>query len=202
MSSAFRRSRSGAVTVRLEPVDAAVLAHLVEQVVMLLGDGELAGAEPAGAEPAGGVPDPLLAALGPGFGQSSTSVRPPTDEVLARLLPDGYRDDPEAAAEFRRFTEHDLRSRKIAAAKTVLETIASAEQGGGKIILNSSQANDWLGLLNDLRLAVGIRLDVSEDYHDVVAGLADDDPRLPMYEVYEWLTFMQDSLVDALMGEL
>ena len=32
--------------------------------------------------------------------------------MLARLLPDGYRDDPEAAGEFRRYTESALRSAK------------------------------------------------------------------------------------------
>ena len=197
MSSRFRRARSGAITLTLEPVEAAVLANLIGQIIMLLKDGDDREHPPVESGD-----DPLAAALDPGFGfglgLDDGPVRPPEDEVLARLLPDGYRDDPEATAEFRRFTERDLRSRKIAAASTVLSTLGS----GGKITLDADRAQAWLLLLNDLRLAIGTRLSITEDYEAVAASLSPDDPQLPMYELYEWLTWLQDSLVRTLAGDL
>ena len=197
MSSRFRRVRGGAITVTLEPVEAAVLANLIGQIIILLKDGDDQRDVPS--EPAD---DPLAAALGPGFGFGSGldegTVQPPEDEVLARLLPDGYRGDPDAAAEFRRFTESDLRAHKIAAATTVLSTLGS----GGKITLDAEQAEAWLLLLNDLRLAIGTRLSITEDYESAAASLAEGDPQLPMYELYEWLTWLQDSLVRVLTGAL
>ena len=172
-----------------------MLANLIEQIITLLKNGDDRDHSPTES-----TDDPLAAALdtGFGFGLDDRLVRPPEDEVLARLLPEGYRDDPEAAAEFRRFTERDLRSRKIAAASTVLSTLGS----GGKITLDADRAQAWLLLLNDLRLAIGTRLSITEDYEAVAASLAPDDPQLPMYELYEWLTWLQDSLVRALSGNL
>ena len=191
MSSRFRRARDGAITVTFEAVEAAVLANLVGQLVAML---EERGPSAGGAA----ADDPLMAVLGPDFGSDAGDVdnpiSPPADSVLARLLPDGYRDDPEAAAEFRRYTEHELRSRKLDAAAAFVASIGD----GGKITLDDKQADSWLAVLNDLRLAIGTRLDVTEDYHEMVAALPEDDPRLPMYEIYEWLTWLQDSLVDAL----
>lgn len=195
MSSRFRRARSGAITLTLEPVEAAVLANLIGQIITLLKDGD--DREHSSAESAD---DPLAATLdtGFGFGLDDGPVQPPEDEVLARLLPEGYRDDPEASAEFRRFTERELRARKIAVASTVLSTLGS----GGKITLDADRAQAWLLLLNDLRLAIGTRLSIAEDYEGAAASLAPDDPQLPMYELYEWLTWLQDSLVRALAGDL
>jgi hypothetical protein len=195
MSSRFRRARSGAITLTLEPVEAAVLANLIEQIITLLEDGDEREHSPAES-----ADDPLAAALDTGFGLGLDDgpVQPPEDEVLARLLPEGYRDDPEASAEFRRFTERELRARKIAVASTVLSTLGS----GGKITLDADRAQAWLLLLNDLRLAIGTRLAIAEDYEAATASLAPDDPQLPMYELYEWLTWLQDSLVRALAGDL
>ena len=85
---------------------------------------------------------------------------PPDDPVLARLLPDAYRDDTEAAGEFRRFTEQELRSGKLAAAQTVLDTLP---EEGGRVELTEEDAQVWLRALNDVRLALGVRLDITED---------------------------------------
>ncbi|MFO7690065.1 MAG: DUF2017 family protein [Cryobacterium sp.] len=49
-----------------------------------------------------------------------------TDPAFQRLLPDGYRDDPDAAAEFRRFTSEDLLAAKVRNARSVLSTLADA----------------------------------------------------------------------------
>ncbi len=119
----------------------------------------------------------------------------PDDPVLARLLPDGYRDDPDAAEEFRKYTEPGLRSTKQQAALQMLDTLPDA---GGRIQLTSEQAQAWLKALNDVRLALGVRLDVTEDFEQQWGKLGRDDPQWAAYEVYAWLGAVQESLVQAL----
>jgi hypothetical protein len=115
--------------------------------------------------------------------------------VLARLLPDAYRDDPEAAGEFRRYTEQGLRSGKVAAAQTVLDTLPA---GGGRVRLGPEDAQAWLRALNDVRLAIGTVLGITEDYEDEMEAASWADPRSAYLEVYHWLGYLQDSLVRAL----
>ena len=119
----------------------------------------------------------------------------PDDAVLARLLPDGYRDDPDAAAEFRKYTEPGLRSAKQQAALQMRDTLPDQ---GGKIQLTQEQAQSWLKALNDVRLALGVRLDVTEDFEQQWTKLDREDPQWAAYEVYAWLGAVQESLVQAL----
>lgn len=174
----FRPGR-GAVTVVLGD-DVLLLRELLEQLLGLLGPDETDVAA-----------DPLEAALGIGG-----ATEAPADPALARLLPDGYREDPEAAAEFRRYTETGLREAKRAAARTALTTLA---RGGRRHRLHQDEAQAWLRTLNDLRLTLGTRLGVSEDWDAHVAGLSEDDPRRYGFAVYDHLTWLQESLVQALM---
>jgi hypothetical protein len=116
------------------------------------------------------------------------------DPVLARLLPDGNRNDPEAAAEYRELTESSLRSGK---ADDLAMVRASLPEGGGDVLLDADQAGAWLRSTNDLRLALGTRLEISEDTEppdDVV------DEESQQLAVYYWLTSLQGSLVDALIA--
>ena len=119
----------------------------------------------------------------------------PDDPVLARLLPDAYREDPEAAGEFRRYTEQGLRSGKAAAARTVLATLPP---GGGRVRLSEPEAQAWLRALNDVRLALGVRLEVTDDFDERVDEIGPDDPRSAYIGVYQWLAFLQETLVRAL----
>ncbi len=57
----------------------------------------------------------------------------------------------------------------------------------------------WLGFLNDTRIALGSRLEITEDNHDELTRLPDDDPRVGLFQVYDWLTYLQDTLVHLLM---
>jgi len=66
---------------------------------------------------------------------------------------------------------------------------------GGRVVLTPEQAESWLYALNDVRLALGATLDIDDDTPEV---LDDDDPRAPHLDVYHWLTWVQDSLVQAL----
>jgi hypothetical protein len=121
--------------------------------------------------------------------------RPPDDPVLARLLPDAYREDPDSAGEFRRYTERDLRDGKAAAALTVLDTLP---ESGGRVTLSEDQAQTWLRALNDVRLALGVRLEVTEQVYEELAKMDPADPRYGALAIYDWLTAVQESLVVAL----
>ncbi len=181
----FRSVRGGGARAWLAAAEASQLRSQVAQIMALVESED---------PPEVGGQDAELAALeamvhGPG----ADSL--PEDPVLARLLPDGYRDDPEAAGEFRRYTEPALRSAKHAAAQEMLDTLPDA---GGRIQLTQDQALSWLKALNDVRLALGIRLGVSEDFEEQWARLKADDPQWTAYEVYAWLGAVQESLVQAL----
>ena len=106
-----------------------------------------------------------------------------------------YRDDPEAAGEFRKYTEPALRSAKHQAAQEMLDTLP---EEGGRIQLTQDQAQAWLKALNDVRLALGVRLGVTEDFEEQWARLKPDDPQWTAFEVYAWLGAVQESLVQAL----
>jgi Domain of unknown function (DUF2017) len=117
----------------------------------------------------------------------------PDDRVLARLLPDFTTEDPDLAAGMRSLHEPELIEAKDAAAALVLETLPET---GGRVELTPEQADSWLTALNDVRLALGTALDVSEDMPE---ELPLDDPRAAHLGVYHWLTFVQDALVQARM---
>jgi Domain of unknown function (DUF2017) len=116
------------------------------------------------------------------------------DPVLARLLPDGHRDDAAMAADYRDMTEASLRSGKADDLATVRATLPAA---GGDLRLDREQAAAWLRTTNDLRLALGTRLDVTEDTEPPDDVTSEADHQLA---VYYWLTAVQGSLVDALAG--
>jgi hypothetical protein len=123
------------------------------------------------------------------------SQETPADPVLARLLPDGYQDDPEAAGEFRKYTESSLREAKKYFAQALLDTLPPA---GGRVKLTADQARDWLRALNDVRLMFGVRLEVTEDFEEQLTSLDPKDPRVTAFEVYGWLGAVQESLVRAI----
>jgi hypothetical protein len=179
----FRPTRGGGARAVLAPAEASLLRSLVGQVITLIA--------PDG--PPRGQSDGLLDwdALEAQMDQPQT----PEDPVVARLLPDGYRDDPDAAQEFRKYTESSLRSAKQQAAQEMLDTLPET---GGKIQLTHDQAHAWLKALNDVRLALGVRLNVTEEFEEQWSRLRADDPQWAAYEVYAWLGAVQESLVQAL----
>jgi hypothetical protein len=176
----FRRvRRGGAAAARFGSTEARLLRSLVGQVAELLAE-DAPG--PAGADP--------LAELG-----LSENSELPDDPVLARLLPDAYRGDQDASAEFRRYTEGSLRSGKVAAARTVLDTLPEA---GGEVRLTEDQAQAWLRAVNDVRLALGVRLGVTEDPEEMYQRAERGGPQAAALWIYDWLSFLLDTLVDAL----
>jgi hypothetical protein len=192
----FRASGGGA-TARFAAAQAAIIRSLVSQVAELVGGQDVpAGPDPsASAGPAAAGDDQAaLLALAAQLGVADATVLP-DDPILARLLPDAYADDPEASGEFRRYTEIGLRSGKVAAAQTVLDTLPAS---GGRVRLSEADGQAWLRALNDVRLSLGVVLGVTDDFDETVGELTADDPRAAYIGVYQWLAYLQESLVDAL----
>jgi hypothetical protein len=113
------------------------------------------------------------------------------DPVMARLLPAGHRSDPELAADYRELTETALRSGKTDDLATVR---ASLPARGGELRLDGEQAGAWLRTTNDLRLALGERIGVTEETEPPDDPDGEEGQQLA---VYYWLTALQGSLVDA-----
>ena len=132
----------------------------------------------------------------------------PDDPAVERLFPDVYPEDPEAAAEFRRFTEGALRDGKATGAATVIDTLEEAGlppelTEDGLMIdveMDRATAETWLRTFTDLRLALATRLGVEEGDDDEWLAMPDDDPRSQAHDIYQWVGYLQETLVDALTG--
>ncbi|MDX3528380.1 DUF2017 domain-containing protein [Streptomyces sp. ID05-39B] len=199
MPGHFEPIPGGGAAVALDDVEISIIRSLAVQLLELIGPGP---AEDASADP--------LAEL---FAEGPSE--PPSDPVLKRLFPDAYT-DPEAtpgpreaeerrahSAEFRRFTENDLRAGKRENALAVVRSLDALVAEGDSVAvlkLSPEESQQWLRTLNDLRLAIGSRLDISdEDDTDLLYRLPDEDPRKPMVMAYLWLGGLQETLVSTLM---
>ena len=188
--SEFRSLRKGGVHGQLPGYAAALIASLARQLIELLSDGE--PLEPVGT-------DPLEAML-----DFDAPREAPEDPALKRLLPDAHRDDEEVAAEFRRFTERGLRESKVDDAIIVLRSLG-AESGADlgdsdadiEFELDRDAVRSWMRCLTDLRLTLASRLGVEANDEEFWAGLPEGDERLPVYEIYGWLGYLLESMLDA-----
>lgn len=170
-----------------------LLSSLVRQLIELVGD-DLA--EP---EPEAGPGDDPFALWEADLNDDPDEPELSEDPVIQRLFPTAYPHDPAAASDFRRFTERDQRSRKIADATVVLDALTATEGGAHPVRVPTEDAEAWLKTLTALRLSVAARLGItSEDTLDELMALAEDDPRAFMFSVYEWLGFAQETLISAL----
>ncbi|GAB3992611.1 DUF2017 domain-containing protein [Nocardioides marmoraquaticus] len=188
MSAGFRRHRrSGSAVATFTVFEADLLRSLAAQLIELLRSEE---AMPSDADPL----EALLDFSGP--------TTEPEDPVLARLFPTAYPEDEEAAGDFRRFTESGLREGKAAGAAAVIDTLEDAglapEPEDGVFIdveLDGEATWAWLRSFTDMRLAIATRLGIEDDDEPVWAELPDDDPRAQVHDIYEWLGFLQETLV-------
>jgi hypothetical protein len=119
------------------------------------------------------------------------------DPALERLFPPAYLGDDEENEErneeYRRLMRGDLLARKQSALDVVEATIDATE-------LDEEQLVAWMGAINDVRLVLGTRLDVSEDMGE--DPFDDDDPRAPAYGLYVYLAHLQEWIVRALSSAL
>ncbi len=185
MARRFERTRRG-VTATFDDDERALLSGLLTEVSQLLDDGTTPSE------------DPLEAMVGTGG-----STTPPSDPAVARLLPQAARDDPDAAREFRRLTERGLRQRK----RDGLERARATLDRPGALVLDAEEARAWVVALTDVRLVLAERLglrtdDDAEAVLAEVAASAPEDPRVWMASVYDFLTWLQETLVGALAKQL
>ncbi|MEV8627374.1 DUF2017 domain-containing protein [Streptomyces sp. NPDC051079] len=193
MAGRFEVLPGGGAAIALDEVEISILRSLAVQLMELIGPGD----EPVEGE------DPLAALFAEGPSE------PPSDPALRRLFPDAYGDDSDelrqAAADFRRYTENDMRTRKREDALAMVRSLDSlaadaAGESGAVLKLTLDQSRAWLGTLNDLRLTIGTRLEVTDDDEsEQLYRLPDSDPRKPMVMAYLWLGALQESLVETLL---
>jgi Domain of unknown function (DUF2017) len=209
----FKR-RDGRYVAKLDAVERGLVVGLMEQVLELIepeGSAEGSGSASDAAD-GGDEFDQIVAGLGGvGMGVSlSAGDQEPTlsggvpasrDPALDRIFPTANREDEQVAAEFRRLTEDGLRARKAANLTTAITALATWSDQ--KVTLEQHQALALLVSLTDVRLVLGERLGLKQDddfelLEEQVAGLPDDDPAVYALAVYDFLTWLQETLAHAL----
>ncbi|HEX4907734.1 MAG TPA: DUF2017 family protein [Actinomycetes bacterium] len=136
-----------------------------------------------------GLPDQLRSVLAEGG----------DEPVNRRLFPPAYLDvaDIEHDAEFQRLMHDDLVTEKLANLDLVTDTLARGSTSVRRwtVELTDEEATAWLGVLNDLRLALGVRLDITEDFD---GDVDDTDPRAPALRLLSYLGWLEEQLLHAL----
>ena len=108
------------------------------------------------------------------------------DPSLRRLFPPAYGDDPERDREYHALVRDELADRRRAAVDTFVATVDRER-------LTEEELLAWMGSVNDLRLVLGTRLDVSEDLEDIDP----EDPDAGLFALYGYLGWLLEHLVDA-----
>lgn len=189
MAEGFRRTMSGRLVARMDVVERGVLASMLTELLDIVVAPESKEADPFAVEM--GLED-----LDMSVDVAAMGMLDERDPVTSRLFPDAYPEDEQAAMDFRRFTELSLRQQKSANATTVL---ACLERSGDKVTITRDEALAWLTALNDLRLSLAVRLGLeNETDHEELMDLPQDDQRYAGYQIYDFLTWLQDSLVRVL----
>lgn len=189
MSGFARHRKSGAAVATFTAFEADLLRSLAGQLIELLRN-EAAAPESL---------DPLEAML-----DFSGPTREPEDPVLKRLFPTAYPEDEEAAAEFRRYTEIDLRNGKAAGAAAIIDTLEDAgltdQPENGTYIdveLPPALAITWMRSFTDMRLAIATRLGIEDGDEEYWESLPDEDPQAQVHDIYDWVGYLQETLVRA-----
>ena len=205
--TSFRKDDAGKIHILFTSQESHVLINLVEQLIELLGGESVLQSHSS--EVWGHDDDPLLRLLG-----VTGSDAPPDDPVLRRLLPNAYADE-QSAGEFRRYTEDSLRQKKRAHAMAIYEALIPQDEewsadkpldrGSIEVSLEQTEIMVWLGGLNDLRLALAVRLGIGEnapnikEEHQKYELMKESDPMKAVYAVYSWLGWLQQSLLDQIL---
>lgn len=184
----FRPGREGYVA-RLDAEERRIVAGVVADVAELLG------------HPVTAPMDEDWPVLGE---DDDGAVVPPLDPALARLLP-AASEDHELAAELRRLTEREVRWAKAERLRTVWHEL---QRPGGRLVVAAEDAMAWAGALTDVRLVLSERLGVddsddAEHAYRVASGdETEDEVTTALATVYSALSWFQESLVTAMLGEM
>lgn len=208
MAQGFRRQGKGAAerfTAKLDSTERDLLISLLSQTHDLLDPPDVSGGPDVDAFTA--LTAPLVGL--PGFVASRAvtpeplepAVEDERDPALARLLPSAHRTDEAAAAEFRRLTEAGLRRRK---ADTIEAAISGLRRHSGGVELDRSTAIAVLTALTDVRLVLGERMGLQDDVdvervEERASQLPDSHPLVYLMAVYDFLTWLQETLAHALL---
>ncbi|MFN8097288.1 MAG: DUF2017 domain-containing protein [Dermatophilaceae bacterium] len=213
MARAFTRRGRGddlRYAAQLDSDERGVVVELLRQVRELIAPGGEVPQEPRPTDDF----DAIVAGLGKDFGSLTVPDSPegltgrglphePRDPALDRLFPSANRTDADAAAEFRRLTESSLRARKVAGLTTAIDVLRGVR--GDILELTPAQAQTFVVALTDVRLVIGDRLGLREDadaarLDEVAASLATDDPTAYAIAVYDFLTWLQETLATSMLG--
>ena len=200
MAKAFKRKGTRFVA-RLDDMERDVVVGLLEQTYEFLA--------PEPREPTSDPFDDLVSRLGmPRLKDAEDAAGDDAagalrDPAMDRLLPSAHRDDPALSAEFRRLTEHGIREGKAANLATAITALLSAD--GDKVRLDQEQAQATVVALTDVRLLLGERLGLRTDedaeaLQDRLERASEDDRDLHLAAAYDFLTWLQETLIQALMG--
>ena len=117
------------------------------------------------------------------------SAEGPLDPSVSRLFPTAYAGDHQLETEFQELVHGDLVAKRLATIDVIADTLEADS-------LDEDQLTAWMGAVNDIRLVLGTRLDVTDetDFDD----LDPDDPETPLLAAYSYLGWLLESIVVAL----
>jgi hypothetical protein len=182
--------KEGDLSVALSNDELHILINLVEQLLELLGERNFTHHYQSD--------DPFAQLMAASIGNLESRIEQPEDPVLHRLLPDAYT-DPESAAEFRKYTESSLRLVKQTHLMYLREQLVfPVDHELPKADIAVTDPTQWLIAINDLRLALAVRLDIKTDSFAEYEKMKDSDRQKPLFAVYFWLGSIQESLISHL----
>lgn len=139
------------------------------------------------------IPEPERRALTRFLGELRAVLEDgdPSDPALRHLHPEAYPDDPERSAEFHRLVRDDLTAQRLAA-------VAAMERTVGADRLSEEELVGWLGAVNDLRLVLGTRLEVTAETS--LDDFPRQDPGAARFAAYAYLSYLEEEILEALDG--
>ena len=182
--------QEGDLSVALSNDELHILINLVEQLLELLGERNFTHHYQSD--------DPFAQLMAASIGNLESRIEQPEDPVLHRLLPNASA-DPESAAEFRKYTESSLRLVKQTHLMYLREQLVfPVDHELPKADIAVTDPTQWLIAINDLRLALAVRLDIKTDSFAEYEKMKDSDRQKPLFAVYFWLGSIQESLISHL----
>jgi hypothetical protein len=183
-------ANAGDLSVALSNDELHILINLVEQLLELLGERNFTHHYQSD--------DPFAQLMAASLGNLESAIEQPEDPVLRRLLPNAYA-DAESSAEFRKYTESSLRSVKQSHLMYLREQLVfPVDHELPKADIAVTDPTQWLIAINDLRLALAVRLDIKQESFEKYELMVDSDQQKPLFAVYFWLGGIQESLINHL----